>query len=90
MATARSSARDADDLCWLPATELAALIRRRKVSPVDVVNKPGLASGCIAPSSIHFAIAPADSYAEASMRYAPVAFCVTPFFNSTPPSGFKP
>ncbi len=38
MATARSSARDADDLCWLPATELAALIRRRKVSPVEVVN----------------------------------------------------
>ncbi len=38
MATARSSARDADALCWLPATELAALIRRRKVSPVEVVN----------------------------------------------------
>ena len=25
-------------LCWLPATELAALIRRRKVSPVEVVD----------------------------------------------------
>jgi len=38
MATARSSARDAADLCWLPATELAGLIRRRKVSPLEVVN----------------------------------------------------
>jgi Asp-tRNA(Asn)/Glu-tRNA(Gln) amidotransferase A subunit family amidase len=28
----------ADDLCWLPATELAALIRRKKVSPVDAVD----------------------------------------------------
>jgi aspartyl-tRNA(Asn)/glutamyl-tRNA(Gln) amidotransferase subunit A len=27
-----------DDLCWLPATELAALIRKRKVSPVEVVD----------------------------------------------------
>jgi Asp-tRNA(Asn)/Glu-tRNA(Gln) amidotransferase A subunit family amidase len=26
------------DLCWLPATELAALIRRRRVSPVEVVD----------------------------------------------------
>ncbi len=25
-------------LCWMPATELAALIRRRKVSPVEVVD----------------------------------------------------
>src|SRR2546427_5650025 len=25
-------------LCWLPATELAALIRRKKVSPVEVVD----------------------------------------------------
>jgi len=28
----------ADDLCWRSATELAALIRRRKVSPVEVVD----------------------------------------------------
>ena len=27
-----------DDLCWTPATDLAALIRRRKVSPVEVVD----------------------------------------------------
>jgi aspartyl-tRNA(Asn)/glutamyl-tRNA(Gln) amidotransferase subunit A len=26
------------DLCWMPATELAALIRRKKVSPVEVVD----------------------------------------------------
>jgi Asp-tRNA(Asn)/Glu-tRNA(Gln) amidotransferase A subunit family amidase len=26
------------ELCWLPATELAALIRRKKVSPVEVVE----------------------------------------------------
>src|SRR5260370_14606802 len=25
-------------LCWMPATELAALIRRKKVSPVEVVD----------------------------------------------------
>jgi aspartyl-tRNA(Asn)/glutamyl-tRNA(Gln) amidotransferase subunit A len=28
----------ADSLCWLPATALAALIRRKKVSPVEVVD----------------------------------------------------
>ncbi len=28
----------ADELPWLPATTLAALIRRRKVSPVEVVD----------------------------------------------------
>ncbi|MEK7387553.1 MAG: amidase, partial [candidate division NC10 bacterium] len=27
-----------DRLCWLPATELAALIRKKKVSPVEVVD----------------------------------------------------
>jgi aspartyl-tRNA(Asn)/glutamyl-tRNA(Gln) amidotransferase subunit A len=27
-----------DELCWLPATDLAARIRRRKVSPVEVVE----------------------------------------------------
>lgn len=27
-----------EDFCWLPATELAALIRRKKVSPVEVVQ----------------------------------------------------
>jgi aspartyl-tRNA(Asn)/glutamyl-tRNA(Gln) amidotransferase subunit A len=27
-----------DDLCWLPATDLAALIRKKKVSPVEVVD----------------------------------------------------
>ncbi len=27
-----------DDLCWLPATELAALIRSKKVSPVEVTG----------------------------------------------------
>ena len=27
-----------DELCWLSATDLAALIRRRKVSPVEVVG----------------------------------------------------
>lgn len=27
-----------DELCWLSATELAALIRRRKVSPVEVIE----------------------------------------------------
>lgn len=27
-----------DRLCWLPATELAALIRRKKVSPVEVIE----------------------------------------------------
>lgn len=27
-----------EELCWLPATELAALIRRKKVSPVEVVD----------------------------------------------------
>ena len=27
-----------DDLCWLPALELAALIRARKVSPVEVAD----------------------------------------------------
>jgi Asp-tRNA(Asn)/Glu-tRNA(Gln) amidotransferase A subunit family amidase len=27
-----------DELCWRPATELAGLIRRRKVSPVEVVD----------------------------------------------------
>src|SRR2546430_4932731 len=25
-------------LCWLPATELAALMRRKKVSPVEVMD----------------------------------------------------
>ncbi len=29
---------NADELCWLPATELALLIRMRKVSPVEVVD----------------------------------------------------
>jgi Asp-tRNA(Asn)/Glu-tRNA(Gln) amidotransferase A subunit family amidase len=28
----------ADELCWLPATTLARMIKRRKVSPVEVVN----------------------------------------------------
>jgi len=28
----------ADELCWLSATDLAALIRRKKVSPVEVVD----------------------------------------------------
>jgi aspartyl-tRNA(Asn)/glutamyl-tRNA(Gln) amidotransferase subunit A len=27
-----------DDLCWLSATELRALVRRRKVSPVEIVD----------------------------------------------------
>lgn len=39
--TARASKGDPmakDDLCWLSGTELAALIRRRKVSPVEVVD----------------------------------------------------
>ena len=27
-----------DELCWLSATELAGLIRRKKVSPVEVVD----------------------------------------------------
>jgi len=27
-----------DELCWMPATELASLIRRRKVSPVEVLD----------------------------------------------------
>ena len=27
-----------DELCWLPATDLAAAIRRKKVSPVEVVD----------------------------------------------------
>ena len=27
-----------DELCWLSATDLAALIRRRKVSPVEVID----------------------------------------------------
>jgi Asp-tRNA(Asn)/Glu-tRNA(Gln) amidotransferase A subunit family amidase len=26
------------DLCWLPATELAALIRQKKISPVEVID----------------------------------------------------
>src|SRR5207244_7732247 len=26
------------DLCWMPATQLAALIRKKKVSPVEVVD----------------------------------------------------
>jgi aspartyl-tRNA(Asn)/glutamyl-tRNA(Gln) amidotransferase subunit A len=38
MASGRPSARASEELCWLPATELAALIRRRKVSPVEVLN----------------------------------------------------
>jgi aspartyl-tRNA(Asn)/glutamyl-tRNA(Gln) amidotransferase subunit A len=29
---------NADSLCWTPATELAALIRKKKVSPVEVVD----------------------------------------------------
>jgi aspartyl-tRNA(Asn)/glutamyl-tRNA(Gln) amidotransferase subunit A len=37
MTPARSS-RDETDLGWMPATELAALIRRKKVSPVEVVG----------------------------------------------------
>ena len=28
-----------DELCWLSATELAVLIRRRKVSPVEVIDE---------------------------------------------------
>ena len=28
----------ADDLCWLPATELAAAIRKKRVSPVEAVD----------------------------------------------------
>src|SRR5439155_10777319 len=31
-------ARTVKDLCWTPATELVALIRRRKVSPLDVTR----------------------------------------------------
>jgi aspartyl-tRNA(Asn)/glutamyl-tRNA(Gln) amidotransferase subunit A len=27
-----------DDLCWMPAAEMAAAIRRRRISPVDVVR----------------------------------------------------
>src|SRR5262245_49111533 len=27
-----------DELCWMSATEVAALIRRRKVSPVEVID----------------------------------------------------
>jgi Asp-tRNA(Asn)/Glu-tRNA(Gln) amidotransferase A subunit family amidase len=27
-----------DDLCWLPATELAALIRAKKLSPVELTD----------------------------------------------------
>jgi len=27
-----------DELCWMPATELSALIRKKKVSPVEVVD----------------------------------------------------
>src|SRR5262245_30519637 len=38
MASARSSARGETDLGWMSATELAALIRRKAVSPVEVVG----------------------------------------------------
>ena len=27
-----------DDLCWLSATELAALVRTKKVSPVEILS----------------------------------------------------
>ena len=27
-----------DDLCWMPASELARAIRKKKVSPVEVVD----------------------------------------------------
>ncbi|HEU5324161.1 MAG TPA: amidase [Methylomirabilota bacterium] len=33
-----ASARGNEELCWLSATELAALIKRRRVSPVEVVD----------------------------------------------------
>jgi aspartyl-tRNA(Asn)/glutamyl-tRNA(Gln) amidotransferase subunit A len=38
MAPARSSPRAETDLGWMSATELATLIRRKKVSPVEVVG----------------------------------------------------
>jgi aspartyl-tRNA(Asn)/glutamyl-tRNA(Gln) amidotransferase subunit A len=38
MTPARSSARAETDLGWMSATELATLIRRKKVSPVEVVG----------------------------------------------------
>jgi hypothetical protein len=27
-----------DELCWMPASEMAAAIRRKKVSPVEVMK----------------------------------------------------
>ena len=38
MAPARPSAHAETDLGWMPATELAGLIRRKRVSPVEVVD----------------------------------------------------
>jgi Asp-tRNA(Asn)/Glu-tRNA(Gln) amidotransferase A subunit family amidase len=29
---------NADDLCWLPASDLAPAIKRRKVSPVEIMK----------------------------------------------------
>ena len=29
-----------DGLCWMPASEMAAAIRRKKVSPVEVMKTP--------------------------------------------------
>ena len=31
-------ARAADDLCWMPASEMAPAIKRRKISPVEVMT----------------------------------------------------
>ena len=29
---------NADDLCWMPASEMAPAIKRRKISPVEVMK----------------------------------------------------
>ncbi len=41
-----------DDLCWTPATTLAAMIRTKKVSPVEVIDATPTISETRAPCTM--------------------------------------
>ena len=61
-----------DDICFMPATELAALIRTRKISPVEVTDTV-LARANRLSASLNLFAYPMDEVARASARAAEAA-----------------